>query len=115
MMMQSTTKVVDIYNVQTSDINEEFKIVYEVSKVDRQVLLTLPNPQYNKVLPKYSHLKDVKIDDEDTKAKLPIHLILGASDFSRIKANTSAGAGNDGEPVAEKKGLEGSLCLQDKS
>ena len=102
MMMQSTTKVIDIYNVKISDINEQFKIVSEVSKVDRQVLLTLPNPQYNKVLPKYSHLKDVKMDEEDTKAKLPIHLILGASDFSRIKTNTSARVGNDGEPVAEK-------------
>ena len=66
------------------------------------MLLTLPNPQYDKVLPKYSHLKDVQMDDKDTKAKLPIHLILGANDFSRLKTNTSAKIGNDGEPVAEK-------------
>ena len=48
MMMQSTTKVTDIYNVRISDINEQFNIVSEVSQVDREVLLTL-----------YSHLKGV--------------------------------------------------------
>ena len=114
MMMQSTTRVIDIYNIEISDVNEQFKLVSEVSKVDRQVLLTLPNPQYDKVLPKYSHLKDVQMDDKDTKAKLPIHLILGANDFSRIKTNTSAKIGNDGEPVAEKQDLGGYSCLQEK-
>ena len=42
------------------------------------------------------------MDEKDTKVKLHIHLILGTNDFSRIKGNTSAKVGNDGEPVAEK-------------
>ena len=54
------------------------------------MLLTLPNLQY------------VKKDEEDIKAKLLIHLILEASDFPRIKTDSSARMGNDDEPVAEK-------------
>ena len=101
--MESTTKMIDLYNLQISDINEQFKIVPQVSKVDRQLLLTLPNPKHNTVLPKYSHLKDLKMSDEETKVKLLIHIIQGASDCCRVKKNTSARVGNDGEPVAERK------------
>ena len=54
MMMQSATKVIDIYNIEISDTNDQFKLVSEVSKVGRQVLLALPNPQYDNVLSKYS-------------------------------------------------------------
>ena len=105
MMMQSTTRVMDIYNLQITDLDEHFSLNSEVSKVDRQVLLTLANPEYEKVLEKYSHLKGVKMNEEDKKTKLPVHMILGASDYARIKTSPSARIGNDGEPVAEKTKL----------
>ena len=41
------------------------------------------------------------MDDLDTKNILPVHLILGASDYARIK--TRIGALN--EPIAEKTKL----------
>ena len=76
-----------------------------MSRVDQQVLLTLASREYEKVLEKYSHLKGVTMNEEDKKTKLPVHMILGASDCSRIKTSTSARTGNDGEPVAEKTKL----------
>ena len=41
------------------------------------------------------------MDDKDSKPVLPIHLILGASEYSRIKTVTKPKIGNPGEPVAE--------------
>ena len=43
----------------------------------------------------------VTMDDEDTKPELPIHLILGASEYSRIKTHTKPKIGKAGEPMAE--------------
>ena len=41
------------------------------------------------------------MDDEDTKSELPIHLILGASEYSRIKTDSKPRIGKLGEPFAE--------------
>ena len=65
------------------------------------MIMTIPNPQYQDVLKKYSHLKGVKIVDEDTKKELPLQIILGASDYSRIKTSTGTRVGNPGEPIAD--------------
>ena len=59
-----------------------------VSKVDKGVLLSIPNPQYNDKIKMFPHPGGVMMDDEDTKPKLPMHLILGASEYSRIKTQT---------------------------
>ena len=77
-MMQSATRVMDICNQQITDLDEHFSLNSEVSKVDQQVLLTLANPKYEKVLEKYSHLKGIKMNEEDKKTKLPVHMILGS-------------------------------------
>ena len=72
-----------------------------VSKVDKGVLLSFPNPQYNDKIKMFLHLAGVTMDDEDTKPELPIHLILGASEYSRIKTQTKPKIGKAGEPIAE--------------
>jgi hypothetical protein len=41
------------------------------------------------------------MDFEDTKAELPIHLILGAGDYSRIKTTTKPKSSQPGQPIAE--------------
>ena len=41
------------------------------------------------------------MDDEDTKLELPIHVILGASEYAKLKTNTLPKVGKPGEPVAE--------------
>ena len=105
MMMTSTTRVMEVYDLEISDINNQFRLTSEIIKVDRQVLLTVPNPEYKNIIEKYPHLKGVKMDDDDRKANLPIHVILGASDYSRNKTRASAKLGGDGQPVAEKTKL----------
>ena len=41
------------------------------------------------------------MEDIDTKALLPVHVILGASDYAKIKTRESQRTGAIGEPVAE--------------
>ena len=39
--------------------------------------------------------------DDDTKAELPLHIALGASDFLKIKSKIKSRIGKTGEPAAE--------------
>ena len=43
--------------------------------------------------------------DQDSKDILPVHLILGASDYPKIKTETAPRVGALGEPVGEKTKL----------
>ena len=45
------------------------------------------------------------MDDNDPKEEFPVHVILGASDYSRIKTMTKPRIGEPGEPVAEQTQL----------
>ena len=84
MMLGSTSKVIGVYGVTISSLNGKFRLKTEVTKVDRGTLLSLDNPKYGEVLQKYTHLERVHMDD-DTKAELPVRIILGASDYAKIK------------------------------
>ena len=101
MMLGSTSKVIGVYGVTISSLNGKFRLKTEVTKVDRGTLLSLDNPKYGEVLQKYTHLERVHMDDDDTKAELPVHIILGASDYAKIKTENKPKIGRPGEPVAE--------------
>ena len=101
MMLHITTKKMNIYSVDISDINGKFHLSTDISEIEKSVLLSLPNPNSNKLVKRFTHLKGVKLDDVDTKGQLPVHLIIGASEYARIKTCTSPKIGNPGEPVAE--------------
>ena len=101
MMMCSTTQKIEVYNVNVSSITGKFAMETEVNKVDKGVLLSVPNPRYAEKINQYPHLEGVVMDDKDSKPVLPIHLILGASEYSRIKTVTKPKIGNPCEPVAE--------------
>ena len=45
--------------------------------------------------------KEVKMDDVDEKPHLPVHLILGVSDYAKIKTESKPKIGKPREPVAE--------------
>ena len=66
-------------------VNERHSFNSELNKLEREVCLTLPNPEYNEVLKKYPHLREVHMNDTDEKEQLPVHIVLGASNFARIQ------------------------------
>ena len=45
------------------------------NKLERGVLLTLPNPTYYEIISKYNHLGGIQMQHTDTKNLLPIHII----------------------------------------
>ena len=53
------------------------------------------------MLAKYPHLTGIKMNENQTKATLPIHVILGASDFTKIRTQERPRIGQIGDPVAE--------------
>ena len=99
MMMQATSKEIEVHNLTIRNTAGDFTLNVEVTKVDRGVLLSLDNPKYE-TLTNYSHLKEVEMADNDNKAQLPVHLILGASEYTQIKTRTSPKTRNPGEPIA---------------
>ena len=105
MMLGTVTKNVEIFKVQVSSMKGDFSLVTEVTKVDKRQLLALNNPRYQQCLARYDHLKGIQMEDTDTKDTLPVHLILGASDYAKIKTETAPRMGALGEPIGEKTKL----------
>ena len=100
-MLHTTNTKIEVYEVQISNMKDSFQINTEVSKVDKQELISLPNPHYQKIIQQFSHLKGIQMEDGDTKHYLPVHVILGASEYTKIKTRTAVRVRKSGEPIAE--------------
>ena len=61
----------------------------------------MKNPKIGQLKIKYPHLNGITFDNEDEKQQYPIHIILGAGDYAKIKTGGFI-AGKSGEPIAEK-------------
>ena len=85
MLLQTTSRKIEVHNLTISNQEHSFKLNVDIHKVEKDMLLTVPHPEYKTLLHTYSHLRGVLIDDNDTKAELPVHIVLGASDFSKIQ------------------------------
>ena len=77
----------------------------DVTKANRKELLIIDNPNYQKIIVSYARLQGVHMDDSDSKPHLPVHLILGASEYAAVKPTERPRIGLPGEPVAEKPKL----------
>ena len=101
MLMHTTSRKVEIYQLDIANLDGSFHLPIEVSKAEKDVLLKVSNPNYVKMVQKFKHLKGIKVEDNDPKSELPVHLILGLSEYSKIKMEVVPRVGNSGEPVAE--------------
>ena len=95
------TKEIETFDVQVCDLKEKFTIPVNVTKVDWGELLSVDNPKYHEMIASYPHLKGVYVEDLDTKSQLPVHLILGASEYCKIKTRKPQRTGATSQPVAE--------------
>ena len=114
MMLGAVTKQVEIFQVQVSSTSGDFCLDTEVTKVDKNQLLSLENPRYEQCLAKYAHLKGIEMEDKDSKDIMPVHLILGASDYAKIKTETVPRVGALGEPIGEKTKLDWTIMSPGK-
>ena len=99
--MGSSTKSIPVYAVEIRDSDHEFKFQTGINKLEKSVLLELPNPEYKNLQNSYQRLKDIKINDHDKKLELPAHIILGMNDYTRIKTQDRPGVRLPREPIAE--------------
>ena len=83
--MNSSSKKITIYSVQISDTKHQFSFQTELHKPEKSVLVTLPNPKYLELQNKYQHLKDLEMNDNDPKTVLPVRIISGVNDYTKIK------------------------------
>jgi hypothetical protein len=95
----------EFYDAKISSIDGNYEMNVNLTKVDKTELLSINNPDYKGLIEQYQHLESVKMDDDDTKPQLPIHLVLGNGEYARIKTSTKPLVGNDCEPIAEKTKL----------
>ena len=59
------------------------------------------NPRYSELLNNHPHQRGVVIDDNDMKPPLPVHLLIGANDFAKVRTSERLRVGRRGDPVAE--------------
>eukprot|EP00794_Sanderia_malayensis_P013528 gene13528-biopygen10795 len=104
-LLGTSDKDINVYEVEISSVTKKFNLKSEVNGVERKVLLTLPNPRYSEVIKANTHLNGISMEDDDTKDMLPVHMILGASNYSLIKTTASPRVGKTGQPIAEKTAL----------
>ena len=102
MMLGSTTQRVEIYSATLGSSDDKYHMNIDLTKVNKPQLLKVDNPNYEKVLSSYQHLKGVKIDYVDQRSQIPVHVVLGASEYAAIKTVTPQRVGKPGQPVAEK-------------
>ena len=98
-MLGTTTREVELSQVEISATDGTFALQVKVTKVDKGELLFLDNSRYQQAIKQNAHLSGVQMDDLDYKEKLPIHLILGASEYA--KTETAPKFGQVGKPIAE--------------
>ncbi len=100
MMLSTTTRRMDVYNINVGSLSTTFAMDINVTKVEKSQLMTLKNPGYKTLLERHPHLEGVVMDDKDEKTNLPVHLILGISECTRISTTESPRIGGEWDPVA---------------
>ncbi|KAK3716737.1 hypothetical protein QZH41_006308 [Actinostola sp. cb2023] len=101
MLLGVSTKEIELSTIEVKALSGQFKLSVEVTKVDKSELLYLDNPKYEELIKTYSHLKGIEMADHDEKDQLPVHLILGAGEFAKLKVSSPPKIGQPGEPVGE--------------
>ena len=65
MMMNSTTKNIEVFWVQIENVHRAVSLETELCKVERRELLKLPKPHYADLIKMHHHLRGIAMDDND--------------------------------------------------
>lgn len=101
MLMSSKVARLEVYDLELQSVDHQYALSVKATEVNKTELLSIDNPNYRKLIEKYSHLKGVHVNDDDTKASLPVHVVLGSGEYARIKTETKPRIGRENDPVAE--------------
>lgn len=106
MLITSQVTKLEMYDARIESLDGSFSMEVKLTKVHKGELLTVDNPKYQELINSYDHLKGIKIEDDDAKKQLPVHVVLGSGEYARIKTETKPYIGRDGDTVAEKNKAE---------
>lgn len=87
--------------IDITDVNRKFSMPVEFTRVDKGKLLFLDNPKYQEMIARYPQLSGVAMNDLDTKRRLPVHLILGPGEYSKLKTESAPKIGEPRQPISE--------------
>lgn len=82
--MSSKIAKLEVYDLELRSVNHQFSLSVKATKVNKTELLSIENPNYRTLIEKHPHLKGVNVYDDDTKASLPVHVVLGSGEYARI-------------------------------
>ena len=99
MMLGALTKEMEMSTVKAEALDGKFIMDVNVTRVDKGDLLVLDNSNYEQLLRTYKHLEGIQMADNGRKPKLPVHLILGVSDYMRINTSERPRVGQIGDPA----------------
>ena len=89
MLMSSKVGRLEVYDLELRSVNHQFLLLVKATKENKTELLSIDNPNCCALNEKYSHLKGVHVNDDDTKASLVVHVVLGSGSTpeSKLKQN----------------------------
>ena len=76
--MPSIVRKIDVFEIEIKDLSGSFQFKLEVSKVGRETLLSLQNPNQETVLKQNQHLWNMTMNHMDKKTQLTIQRIFDA-------------------------------------
>ena len=56
MIRQTSTRKIDIYQAEITDVDRKFKMSCELNRIEKDVLLNLPNRKYKELIESNEHL-----------------------------------------------------------
>ena len=101
MLMSTKVATLEEYDLSFQSVNHQFTLSVKATKVIKSELLSIDNPNYRELINKNPHLRGVYVHDEDKKARLPVHVVLGSGEYARIKTETRPQIGQENAPIAE--------------
>ena len=104
-MYGTVTRRVEIYGIKIeSTAVEGFSLEVNCINAEKGILTYLPNPRIKDLKQRFFRLRRLEIGDEEAaEQQLPVHIILGAADYQRIRTTEQPvlGSNRDTDPGAE--------------
>ena len=101
MLLSSKQARLEVYDLEMKSVDHQFSLSVKATKVNKTELLSIENPYYHALIERLAHLNGVKVHDDDTKASLPVHFVLGSGEYARRKTETKPRIGKENDPIAE--------------
>ena len=105
-MYGTVNKVVEVYEITMQSLAVPgYNIKIECINAQKGILTCLPNPRIVELKKRNPSLRELNLLEEETTGEsMPVHLILGVSDYQRIRTSENIlilGADSDTYPGAE--------------